>query len=137
MSNRIKFLVSVIAAIAVIFSCGKKNTDKSENSDKEKQKTIQQKDTVKINKDQYRVAEIFSGSKNQIIDLIQGPANFEIQYMGQSHFKATLMHPDGKVIDVLAESDGPVKLKKKVDVPETRAYILDVKTTGDWSVYRE
>lgn len=134
MSNKIKFLISVIIFLVLVVGCGDKKSDKSE---KEKQTTAPYKDTTKINKDQYRVAEIFTDSKNQIIDLIQGPANFEIQYLGQSHFKATLMYPDGKVVDVLAESDGPIKLKKKVDVPETRAYILDVKTKGDWSVYRE
>ena len=131
---KVRFIFAIAVFIAIIFSCG---TDKSEKSEKEKPGTTQYKDTVKINKDQYRVAEIFTGSKNQIIDLIKGPANFEIQYMGQSHFKATLMYADGKIVDVLAESDGPVKLKKKVDVPETKAYILDVQTEGDWSVYRE
>jgi hypothetical protein len=95
------------------------------------------KDTVKINKDQYRVAEIFTDSKSQIIDLIKGPATFEIQYMGDTHFKATLMYPDGRVLDVLADVEGSYKGKKRIDVPETTAYILDVNCSGPWSVYRE
>jgi len=78
-----------------------------------------------------------SDNKNQIIDLIKGPASFEIQYMGDSHFKATLMYADGRVVDVLADVDGQYKGKKKVDIPETTAYILDVQCKGQWSVYRE
>ncbi len=132
MENRLKFIFSLVILIGLIFACS------SEKSDKDKQNTQSQyKDTVKINKDQYRVAEIFTDSKNQIIDLIQGPATFEIQYMGDSHFKATLMYADGRIVDVLADVDGQYKGKKRIEVPETTAYILDVQCTGQWSVYRE
>jgi hypothetical protein len=132
MLNELKYLFSILILIGIITACS------GNKSEKDKPTTqTQYKDTVKINKDQYRVAEIFNGSKNQIIDLIQGPATFEIQYMGDSHFKATLMYADGRVVDILADVDGSYKGKKKVNVPETTAYILDVQCTGDWSVYRE
>lgn len=132
MKNRIKYLFSVLVLIGVIIACS------GNKSDKDKQGTQNQyKDTVKINKDQYRMDERFSDDKNQIIDLIQGTATFNIQYFGSSHFKATVMYPDGRVVAVLADVDGEYKAKKIIEVPETTAYILDVKTTGEWSVWRE
>jgi len=130
MSYKIKYFFSLLVLLGLIIACSGNKSDK-------KTTQTEYKDTTKINKDQYRVAEIFSDSKNQIIDLIQGPATFEIQYTGDSHFKATLMYADGRVVDVLADVEGTYKGKKRVDVPETTAYILDVKCKGQWSVYRE
>lgn len=132
MAYKIKYLFSLLVILGLIAACSSDKSDKKTTGSQ-----TEYKDTTKINKDQYRVAEIFNGNKNQIIDLIKGPASFEIQYMGSSHFKATLMTAEGKVIDVLAEVDGTYKGKKKVDIPETTAYILDVQCVGDWSVYRE
>lgn len=132
MYYKFKYLLSLLIAIGLIAACS------SDKSDKQKTTTQPEyKDTVKVNKDQYRVAELFTDNKNQIIDLIKGPASFEIQYMGDSHFKATLMYADGRVVDVLADVDGQYKGKKKVEIPETTAYILDVQCKGQWSVYRE
>jgi hypothetical protein len=131
-----KYIISLLILFVAAAACTRQDKDK-QNTQKQQQQQQQAKDTVKINKDQYRVAEIFTDSKNQIIDLIQGPASFEIIYEGDSHFKATIMYPDGRVVAVLAEVDGSYKGKKKIDVPETRAYILDVQCKGQWSVYRE
>lgn len=132
MTNKIKYFASLIVILTIVFACSSnKDKDKTQNQQK------QYKDTTQINKDQYRVAEIFSGSKNQIIDLMQGPATFDIFHEGTGKFKCTLMYADGKVIDVLADVTGDYKGKKKIDIPETRAYILDVETEGKWSVYRE
>ncbi len=111
------------------------NSDKSDKD--KKQNTTKQKDTVQIGKDQYRIAEQFTGSRNQIIDLMKGPANFVIIHQGQGPFTVRLMTADNEIIDVLADVTGDFNAKKKVEVPETRAYILDVKTEGVWSVYRE
>jgi hypothetical protein len=131
MTFKIKYLLSLIVIFGLVIACSGNKSDKKTTTQTE------YKDTTKVNKDQYRVAEIFTDNKNQIIDLIKGPASFEINYMGDSHFKATLMTADGKVIDVLADVEGSYKGKKKVDVPETTAYILDVQCKGNWSVYRE
>ena len=68
---------------------------------------------------------------------MKGPANFILTHQGEGKFEVRLMHPDGELIAVLADVTGNFTGKKKVDVPETRAYILDVKTDGVWSVYRE
>lgn len=132
MKNHIKFAVSVLIILGIVIAC---NSDKSEK-DKKNQQT-QKKDTVQINKDQYRIAENFTGNKNQIIDLMKGPANFVLTHQGEGKFEVRLMHPDGELIEVLADVTGNYTGKKKVEIPETRAYILDVKTDGIWSVYRE
>lgn len=117
--------------LSILTGCG------SDKSKKDNQNTRNQKDTTVINKDQYRIAEQFTGSKNQIIDLMIGPANFVIVHQGEGPFIARLMTADGEVLDVLADVTGNYTGKKKYEVTETKAYILDVKTEGVWSVYRE
>jgi len=110
----------------------------SDKSKKDNQNTRNQKDTTVINKDQYRIAEIFTGGKNQIIDLMQGPATFDVTHKGPGKFYAALKFPDGTLLKLLADVTGDYKAKVKVDVPETRAYVLDVETPdGEWSIYRE
>jgi len=132
MNNKIKFLVSLLVLFGLIIACSGNKSDKDKQT-----KQAPYKDTTKINKDQYRMDETFSGNKNQIIDLIKGPATFVIAYYGTGHFKATIMYADGRVVDVLADVDGQYKAKKKIEIPETTAFILDVQTTGEWSVWRE
>jgi hypothetical protein len=134
MKNHIKTAFSLLILAAILIAC---NSDKSDKEKSDKQNKSKQKDTVQIGKDQYRIAEQFTGSRNQIIDLIKGPANFVIVHQGAGTFTARIMTAEGSIIDVLAEVTGDYNGKKKVEVPETRAYILDVKTDGVWSVYRE
>jgi len=134
MENKLRFIASMIVFIAVVFSC---SSDKSTKDKQNTQSQNRQKDTVQINKDQYRIAEQFTGSKNQIIDLIKGPATFVLNHQGEGKFTVRLIYPDGQLVDVLAEVSGNYTGKKRVEVPETRAYVLDVQTEGVWSVYRE
>src|SRR4030095_6575364 len=138
MKNYAKFVLSLLFVIALSIACSKSDKDKqnTQNQDQNTNK-LKQVDTVHINKDQYRIAEQFTGSKSQIIDLIKGPANFVLTHQGTGHFKAILMYADGTGDDVLADVNGNYTGKKKVEVPETRAYILNVETTGTWSAYRE
>lgn len=133
MANKFKLFASLLVILAIVFACSS-NKDKDKNTQNQQK---QNRDTVQINKDQYRVAEIFTGSKNQIIDLISGPATFDVFHEGTGPFKCTLSYADGTVIKKLADVTGDFKGKVKVDIPETRAYILDVETEGRWSVYRE
>ncbi len=133
MTSKFKYFAALLIMIAVIFAC-------SSNKDKDKQNTQKQKpykDTVEINKDQYRIAENFVGPKNQIIDLLQDTVTFDITYEGTGPFKCTLSYPDGTTLAVLADVTGNFKGKKQLVIPETRAYVLDVDTEGKWSVYRE
>lgn len=130
MKYRIKFLLSVLIAALIVFSCSSNKSDKDKQTTKT---TPQQPDP----KDQYRMVEMFENDKNQMIDLIQGKATFQIVFEGEGNFKATILTTDGKVLDVLADVKGNYKAKKTIDVPETTAYILDVHSNGKWSVYRE
>ena len=131
MKNHAKFAFSLLILFLIVTAC---NSDKS---DKDKKTTTNKPDTTKVNKDQYRVAEIFTGSKDQLIDLIKGPATFNIFHEGTGKFKVQLKYPDGQVVELLADVTGDYKGKKQITVPETRAYDLDVETEGKWSVYRE
>jgi hypothetical protein len=129
MPVRIRFIISILITATLIFaSCGNK-------SDKDKQNS-QQKNQPDP-KDQYRMVEMFDNDKNQMVDLIQGKATFQIIYEGEGNFKARIMNTDGTELAVLADVNGNFKGKKSIDVPVTTAYILDVRCKGKWSVYRE
>ncbi len=130
MSSNLKFIVSIIIMASLMFACSRKS-----DKDKEKQQTQQQQEPER--KDQYRIAEMFSGNKAQIIDLIQGTATFDIEFEGDSTFTARLLNPDGSLVEVLADVKGNYRGTKTITAPKTGSFILDVKTTGRWSVYRK
>lgn len=132
MKNSLKTAFLIFIALILFAGCSGKKKDNFVDNYK-----VQPKDTADINKDQYRIAEIFEGDKNQMHDLIKGPATFDIMHQGTGTFKISLLKNDGTLFAVLAEGTGDFKGKKELDIPETTAYILDVKTTGKWSVYRE
>ena len=115
-----------------MFACNRKPGREQESQQKQQQ---QQQEPER--KDQYRIAEMFSGNKAQIIDLIQGTATFEIEFEGDSTFTARLLNPDGTLVDLLADVKGNYRGTKTITAPKTGSYILDVKTTGRWSVYRK
>lgn len=131
MSSHLKFLISLLVIVSLITAC-------SRSSRKQQQQTTQpQKQEEPESKDQYRIAEMFTGSKAQIIDLIQGTADFKIEFEGDSTCVMRLLNPDGSLVDVLADVKGSYRGKKTINVPRTGSYILDVKTAGRWSVYRQ
>ena len=129
MSSHLKFLISLLVIVSLITACSR--------SSRKQQTTQTQKQEEPESKDQYRIAEMFTGSKAQIIDLIQGTADFKIEYEGDSTCVMRLLNPDGSLVDVLADVRGSYRGKKTINVPKTGSYILDVKTTGRWSVYRQ
>jgi hypothetical protein len=131
MTNKLKFLFSLLIAVSLIFACS------SNKSDKDKDKSNTQNKQQPDPKDQYRMAELYSDDQSQLIDLIEGKATFVIVYEGDGNFKATLLTTDGKQVEVLADVNGNYKGKKTITVPVTSAYILDVHCKGKWSVYRE
>ncbi len=130
MSKHLKYLISLFIIISLLFACSRTRTV----TEKEKQKTEKIQPEPK---DQYRIVENFSGSKSQIIDLIEGTATFDIRYQGDSSFVARLVDHDGNLVEVLADVNGPYKGTKSVTVPKTDSYILDVKCKGTWSIYRK
>jgi hypothetical protein len=131
MDGRIKYIISILILFLITTACsrfsGDKNIDKKQTTTKEEPEK----------KDQYRIAENYSDNKSQIIDLIVGPATFEIKYEGTSTFIAKILNSDGTVLDVLADVTGSYKGTKTIHVPKTTSYILDVKCTGIWSIYRK
>lgn len=131
MRDHLKFLLSLIVIASLVFACSKKST-------KDQQTTqTQQQQPEPERKDQYRIAEMYSGSRQQIIDLIEGTATFDIEHRGDSTFTARLLNSDGTLVVVLADVKGNYKGTKTITAPKTSAYILDVRTTGTWSVYRK
>ena len=130
MSKTKGIIFSVLIAAALISGCGNK-------SEKDKQNQTNQQKTQPDPKDQYRMVEMFDDDKNQMIDLIQGKATFQIVYEGAGNFKAKVLNTDGTELAILADVTGNYKGKKTIDVPLTTAYILDVHCKGKWSVYRE
>ena len=132
MSNRINFILSLFLIIALAFSCSWFKAKKDIEKDKSKTKTTEQE-----KKDQYRMGENFQDNKAQIIDLIEGPATFDIKYEGTTNFTAHLLDPDGTLVEVLADVTGNYKGTKSINVPKTGSYILDVKCKGTWSIYRK
>jgi len=133
MINKLKFLVSVFVLLLIVYSCDSNKSERDKDGNK-----VNKTDPVKTEpKDQYRIAENFQDSKNQIVDLIEGPATFDITYQGDSHFNATLKNGDGTILAVLADVDGNYKSTKTFTVPKTAAYIIDVTCKGTWSIYRK
>ena len=132
MNSHLKYIISLLIVITLFFACSRNRA--IFERDKEKQKSEK---TEPEKKDQYRIAENYSGNKSQVIDPIEGPATFDIEFKGDSAFVARLMDHDGNVIDVLADVKGPYKGTKSVTVPKTGSYILDVRCKGIWSVYRK
>jgi hypothetical protein len=135
MTEKIKFFLSVFILVIFAFACSRFNAER--NSDKQQQQQKQTKKEEPEKKDQYRIAENFKDNKSQIIDLIEGPATFDIKYEGNSNFNVRVLNSDGTVLDVLADVTGSYKGTKTITVPKTSSYILDVKCQGTWSVYRK
>jgi hypothetical protein len=132
MENKKALYILLAALIALGSGCTRHKAGTDRDKLKESQKVAAEK------KDQYRMAEIFENDKTQIIDLMEGPATFDIKYDGNSTFTCRLLNNLGDIVDILADNrQGPFKDTKSITVPKTSSYILDVKTTGSWSVYRK
>ena len=87
--------------------------------------------------EQYKIYFSFRGDESQIIDLIKGTVELNLIYEGTSKFTAKLLNTDGTLLADLVDMNGPVNEKQIISVPKTGAYLLDVKTTGDWSMGRK
>ena len=87
--------------------------------------------------EQYKIYFNFKGDESQIIDLIKGTAEFNLVYEGTSNFTAKILYTDGKLLADMVNMNGPVHQKLIIPVPETGAYLLEVRTTGEWSMSRK
>lgn len=126
------FTVVVIIALIVVFTglggngSGVKIREKAHRQDK-----------LEYTGEQYRISFNSDGDRSQIIDLIKGRSKFYLAYSGISNFNVKLLYPDGRLLVLLANENGPYEKKQVIDIPETGAYLLDVKTSGEWSFSRD
>lgn len=123
--------------VVLALACQKKELAEKQKDFRERQEKLRLDSIEESKKDQYRIAEMYTDSKSQIIDLIEGPATFEIKYEGSGNFTAKLLNSNGEIAEILADVNGPYSGTKAVTVPRTGSYILDVKCKGSWSVYRK
>lgn len=135
MSPKIKYMgfffsVLSIIVLGVVFLG-------NDEKDTRKEGTAQQQIQPGTTHDQYRMAFGFIGDKSQIIDLIKGKAKLNTVYSGNSKFTSRILFPDGATLITLADVNGFFTQKQVIDVPETGEYLLDVRTTGEWSFSRE
>lgn len=83
---------------------------------------------------QYRLAyNDYPGNLTQTIALNRGPALFEVKHRGQHQYSFMLFTPQGQLISEIATGTGDLDTWKTVDIPETTAYLLEVKTDGVWT----
>lgn len=123
-------IVFTIIILAVLYF-GKNDFGKIEAG-----KTENQNQTEKIS-EQYKIHFNFDGDQSQIIDLIKGEVELKLVYSGYSKFTAKLLHLDGTLLTMLADINGPYNKIQTVYISETGAYLLDVKTSGEWSLSRK
>jgi hypothetical protein len=83
---------------------------------------------------QYRLAyNDVKGNMTQTIALNKGQALFEIKHRGQSQYSFMLFTPQGQLIAEIAQGSGDLDFAKSFDIPESTAYLLEVKTEGTWT----
>jgi hypothetical protein len=92
------------------------------------------KTSVEGKKIQYRLAYNVNGDKTQIIHLNKGSALFEYYHEGTGHFYADLKTNDGKLVKILADTRGNYESNTEVEIPQTDAYIVTVKSSGTWGL---
>jgi hypothetical protein len=86
------------------------------------------------NQVQYRLSyNDVHGSMTQTIALNQGPAVFEIEHKGNGKYLFLLKSTQGDPVLEIAKGEGDVNLKTTFEVPETKAYLLEVISPGVWT----
>lgn len=134
MSVFIKYIgicLSVITIIVLVVVIVERNERVKEYERAQKQ--IQQE---RIS-EQYRMSYSFDGDQSQIMDLIKGKAEISMVHPGKSKFTVRVLNSDGTLLTMLADVSGPYDRKQEIDVPRTGAYLLDVRTSGAWSLSTE
>ena len=138
MSAKIKYMgfffsVLAIVVLGVVFLG---NDERDARDSNYSGRAVQQTQTIS-GYDQHRMSFGYIGDKSQIISLNKGKASIYLEYPGYATFKAKLLQLDGALVADLSDANGPYRQTQIIDVPETGDYILDVKTSGEWSFSRE
>lgn len=138
MRNKGKLIISLIFTIGLIslgyylifvrFAC-------LEPYDITKPKNKLIKDQTEGRVNQYAIVYKSSRSMKQTIDLKGGIAKFYILHNGTGNFYVELKtRAQDSLIGVLVKTQGPFEDNVEVNVPSDDAYILDVVTSGDWTI---
>ncbi len=83
---------------------------------------------------QYKFAYTGRGDVSNIISLNKGSSLFEFYHKGRGNFYADVRFSDGRLLKVLAQTSGDYNGSMEVEVPETDAYTINIKTTGEWGL---
>lgn len=137
MQSYIKYIILLVSLLFLISSCDFKPREERDSINKERDEKRIRDSIENAKSSQYIMGESFTGNKTQIIDLIKGQVTFIITHEGTGTFKATLTTTDAKLIEVLYEGSSNIKEIKTIEVSETSAYLIDVKTEGKWSIIRK
>jgi len=135
MANILKYAAFILVMMLIItLGVMYYSNDKSQTTEQKSANKTVQNESIS---EQYKIYFNFEGDESQIIDLIKGTAEINLVYKGTSKFTARLLNSDGTLFTELVDMNGPVNEKQIISVPKTGAYLLDVKTTGEWSMNRK
>jgi hypothetical protein len=83
---------------------------------------------------QYKFAYTGKGDKVNIISLNKGSSIFEFYHEGPGDFYIDVKTSDGKLLKVLAQTKGNFEGKAELEIPQTDAYVFNIRTTGNWGL---
>lgn len=83
---------------------------------------------------QYRLAyNDVKGNMTQTIALNKGAAIFEVDHKSDGKYLFLLKTTQGDSVFEIAKGEGDFSIQRTFEVPETKAYLLEVLTSGTWS----
>lgn len=84
---------------------------------------------------QYRVSYTNTGTKDLVIDLMEGKVTFAYDYRGTGYFNAELFDGDrNKLLTIANNVQGPARNTVSYNVPSTAGYVLRVSGEGEWRI---
>jgi hypothetical protein len=90
---------------------------------------------VDVTENQYIMGYPYTGNRNLIIDLREGPVIFEFKYEGGSYFRAELKRATGETIEVISETNSDSdEGRRQIEVDVTTSYVLHVVSNGNWNI---
>lgn len=121
-----------IGMLALLFYIFEKYISTSSSILKSEKAGIEQAhDTNKI---QYRFSYKGNGNLKQIIHLNKGEAFFTSTHKGENNYSVALKTANDSLIKIIFNTKGNFKGYDIVNVPENNAYILDIRTDGEWEI---
>jgi hypothetical protein len=116
---KLKFIVSLLTLIFVIVACGRNSTNNK---------------TSTSSKSQNHLSLSGSGTKTQRITLNEGSAIVNYAYKGEGNFVVWVKTDEAKELELISNEIGSTSGSKSFHVPSDGSYILDVSSSGNWTV---